>query len=610
MSEFFNNFHFLRPWWLVALMLPLWGYWRFRRDDNGISAWAKVCDKNLLRFLLLRGSSEKQNHFSALIASALAAAILALSGPTWQKQQLPNLVTAKPVMLLLSLSSDMLAGDVAPDRLTRAKYAVTDLIKELEDAEIGLIVYSGEPYLISPLSEDGDIVLNLLPEINLNIVPENSDNLARAIDLAVQKTKDAGYSFGNIVVLAAGAVNASAAEAAAKNAAAENYNVSAVAMDALGNPELEQVAAAGKGIYVDITDGTDKLAQHINRVWPRRLSESRNHSEIWYDFGYYLLPLVMLPVLFLFRRGALAVVLSCLWAFSAQAGWFLNSDQEAKRAFEQADYQTAATKFDIPSWKASALYRLGKYDDAALYFAADDDVEALYNRGNALAKSGKIDEAIAKYEEVLAQNPQHEDAEFNHRYLLQQKQQQEKQNQENKNGGDNQDSQSSSSASADNSNDNNQADAPQSSKDDNKQNSEQPQSQTQQSSAPQQADNQQQSGGGQGKQQSDGSAGQQQAGDFDDNSADNQSQGAGSGQDKADKNDNSPEKSGNSPAADGGSEKAAGTPQDGGEQSESAEDKVERQLRQQQFRHIPEDNGGLLRALIRHEYMKNRYKDR
>lgn len=605
MSEFLHNFHFLRPWWLLALLPVLWGWWRFGREHGESSAWAKVCDRNLLHFLLIKGSSGKQNHFSALTAVAAAVAILALSGPAWQKQQLPNLVAAKPVMLLLSLSSDMLVSDVAPDRLTRAKYGVTDIIKELDDAEVGLIVYSGEPYLISPLSEDGDLVLNLLPEINMNIVPENADNLARAIELAVQKIKDAGYSFGNIAVFGAGVADVSAAVAAAKNAAAENYDVSIVAMDALGNSDLARVAAAGEGVYVDVTDGTDKLAQYINRNWQRRFGESRNRSEIWYDFGYYLLWPVMLAVLFLFRRGMLLVILSCLWAFSAQAGWFLNSDQEGKRAFERKDYQTAAEKFVVPDWKASALYRLGKYDDAAKYFS-DEDAESLYNRANALAKSGKIDEAIAKYKEVLAQNPHHEDAEFNLQCLEQQKQQQEKQNQQNKNGGSNSQNEKSSSDGSGN-NEDNSADSSQSSSGDNKQNSEQSQAEEQQSAAQPETNDRQQEGGGQGKQQSEGMAEQQQAADFGDNSADNR-QGQGSGKEPADSNNNP---SANSASAQGTQpEKAPASPQNGEEQPEAAEDKVERQLRQQQFRHIPQDNGGLLRALIRHEYTKNRYKDR
>ena len=57
MSEFLSNFHFIRPFVLLLLLLPLGVFWHYARSRGRNSSWAQVCDKNLLDFLLVKGSS-------------------------------------------------------------------------------------------------------------------------------------------------------------------------------------------------------------------------------------------------------------------------------------------------------------------------------------------------------------------------------------------------------------------------------------------------------------------------------------------------------------------------------------------------------------------------
>lgn len=71
----------------------------------------------------------------------------------------------------------------------------------LTSSQAGLIVYSSEPFLITPIT-DVQLVENLLPEISRDIMPENGDRPDRAINLAVEKLQNAGYREGNIVIFA------------------------------------------------------------------------------------------------------------------------------------------------------------------------------------------------------------------------------------------------------------------------------------------------------------------------------------------------------------------------------------------------------------------------
>ncbi len=583
MEEFLNNFHFLRPWWLLALILPLLGYFRFFIGMKNVSAWENVCDKKLLEFLLVRGSSRQRSAVATILMLGMFGAIVALAGPSWQKKDIPAYAPENPVMFLLNLSSDMEATDVTPNRLMRAKYAISDLLKSAADIQSGLIVYTNEPFLISPIAEDSRIVQNLLPAVASDIMPENGDKLYRAIDYAVSRLQDAGYKKGNIVVLAADVgQDFNLAIMSAAGAYAKGYRVSVVDASAKGSEKLKMTAQKGGGEYVKILSGLNGLAAYLSQTSGQKLKQSENEREMWEDAGYYLLILPLLCALYFFRRGILVVALGIMMSHTANAGFFLNNNQEAMKAFDNQDYEQAAAKFDNKGWKASAFYRSGNYDEAYKYFAGEDS-ESLYNQGNALAKGGKIEEAIAKYEEVLKQEPNHEDAKFNLEYLKQQQQnQQQQQSQSNQGSDDNQEQ---------NQNSDGQNNRQQNESEQN--NADKPQGDNEQS---QSAESQSPSGGQGDEQQNQQQKQPQQSGN-----EQNQEQNARSRQQQSLSAEQKGDKSQEQAQAEAlGDEQ---TKEKGDNYSEAA------QAREQQFRDIPEDVGGLLRAFIYKEYQKNRYKD-
>ncbi|MCO5762801.1 MAG: tetratricopeptide repeat protein, partial [Chromatiaceae bacterium] len=100
-----------------------------------------------------------------------------------------------------------------------------------------------------------------------------------------------------------------------------------------------------------------------------------------------------------------------------QAGWFINQEQEAERQFRQGDYADAANEFSDPYRRGVALYRAGRHVEAADAFAREQRPEvaedATYNLGNARFQVGDFTGAVAAYEQVLGQNPDHADARHN-----------------------------------------------------------------------------------------------------------------------------------------------------------------------------------------------------
>ena len=563
MTEFIGNFHFLRPWLLLLAVLPLLIYWKYYKGSKNKSSWEKVCDKNLLKFLLIKGSSSQRKSIGYIGLCSLLFAIIAVSGPTWNKKEIPSFVPENPVMILLNMSSDMAETDLSPSRLDRAKYKIDDVLSLLPASEVGLIVYSNEPYQISPLS-DVRIAENLLPEINFNIMPENGDRLDRAISMAIEKFKNAAYSNGNIIILSSDAGQGfEQAINEAKKATVGNYKVNVINVSSEPSEKLKLIAENGNGLYLDITpDDSDvrALAAKINNS-SQELRLSENLRSQWLDYGYYLLFLPLLGCLYFFRRGIVWTLLLCVIGSSpASAGFFINSNQEALQDYNVGNYTAAAEKFIDASWKGASYYKQGKYTEALRQFSLNNDVTSLYNQGNALAKSGKIEEAVKKYEEVLQQNPEHEDAKFNLEYLKQQQSQQKQQ----KDSSDSQDS-------------------------------EQKQEQQNSRNQPQSSDEQQP----QDKQ-------------------DKSEQGPGQEQQSASQNNNEGEQDPAQQQEQLVQEQQADNSVEEQEQQSQAAQAVEQegeqfdekaQARALQYRDIPENPGGLLKAFINKEYMKKRYAE-
>ena len=204
--------------------------------------------------------------------------------------------------------------------------------------------------------------------------------------------------------------------------------------------EMGELAREGNGTFQSISAGDRDVLGLLAVMQTSRLEQEAIASDliadIWYEQGPWLI-LILLPVAALaFRRGALMVVplILVLQLPPAEASaWdalWKNSDQRASQEFQQGDHQQAAELFNDPEWKGSAWYRAGDYEKALQFWEGQDSETARYNRGNALAKLGRFEEAIKAYEELLEQNPQHEDADYNKKLIEQAMQQQQQSNQQ------------------------------------------------------------------------------------------------------------------------------------------------------------------------------------
>ncbi len=300
-----TSFHFIRPYWLflcLPLAILLWQGWVYQPS---LKTWEAICDPHLLKSLLKRKPQTKRLlAFSMLGLSALTM-IIALAGPSWTRLAVPVYQAIKPKVLLLDLSTSMLERDLTPNRLSRAKFKLHDLFKQSQLGQVALIVYSGEPFVVSPLTDDAQTIDALLPALHPDLMPVEGQRLDNALKEAQKLIEQAGFKQGQILVLTAKPPTG-AERNLARNLAQKQIYSSIMPMrlkeDLAG--AFSQFAAAGGGQVLTFVDRASALNDWIKAADSSHYNLNKNSEVfVWEDKGrWFLLPalLLLLPI---FRRG-------------------------------------------------------------------------------------------------------------------------------------------------------------------------------------------------------------------------------------------------------------------------------------------------------------------
>lgn len=303
----FSELHLIRPFWLLALLPLLVLAWQTLKKQGGANAWAQVCDPHLLPYLIKQKSQvTRQSSLMMLLLSALFM-IIGLSGPSWSRYPTPTYQPVQPRVLLLDMSEAMLEDDLQPSRLNRAKFKLHDLFGQRYAGQFGLVVYTGEPFVVSPLTDDSQTIDALLSMLTPDIMPIGGNRLDTALKEAAKLITQAGFNDGNILVMTSRAPTPSAVDVA-KLLKSDGINVSV--MPILGhekslNPLFERLALAGGGELISLTDTSDDLNQWLKATQSHRhySADAEHEVPVWRDQGrLFILPalLFFLPV---FRRG-------------------------------------------------------------------------------------------------------------------------------------------------------------------------------------------------------------------------------------------------------------------------------------------------------------------
>jgi len=458
----FSEFHFLRPLALLGLIpaLLIVAFAQLRKRSAG--NWEKIINPALLPFLM-QGESNKKQRGIYWVLLAWIVGCLALAGPTWQQLPQPVHKKASALILILDLSPSMLAEDIKPSRLARARYKLIDILQNRGEGYSALVVYGGEAYTLSPLTEDSNTIISLVPTLQPSLLPVYGSNTEEAVETALELAINGGYQQGDLLLITDGVASPAFATVQSMVKRAGKFRLSilgvgtaqgapiptgsggfvkdsngAILIPKLSAASLKMLAQNNGGSYRTLSaDDTDisALLAATEELFPDATKELERDFDLWDDKGFWLVLLLLPIILVSFRKGNIALVLLIPSLFSDPASAFewrdlwQTADQQASKALQEGDAESAQTLFKDPQWRGSAAYKAGDYQTAIDEFVQNNSADGHYNRGNGLAKSGDLDGAIEAYNQALKLQADMADAMANRDLVKQLKKQRQEQQQ-------------------------------------------------------------------------------------------------------------------------------------------------------------------------------------
>ena len=462
-----NNFHFLRPYWFYAMIPALLIFLLMHYRQSQHSNWETAIDPHLLSHLLDNPQKRASRSPLSIVFIAWVLGIVALAGPVWRQTPQPVHERQDALVVVFDLSRSMLATDVKPDRLVRAKRKLIDLLEKREEGVTALVVFAGDAHTVSPLTDDTNTIAAMISSLSPDIIPAPGSQLSSALKIAIDLFDQASVASGRILIITDEIRDVVASQRVAR-AFSSAYPVSVLSVgtaegapvplyagqpnagylkDANGRLVIPKLDADNLRNFAELAGGRyspmSLTDEDLNYLLSERLLESdtqfrtlERDFDVWFEEGPWLL-LLLLPIAALaFRRGwvwCLALVFvfpsNSALAFDWTDLW-QTPDEQGMNALKAGETAKAAELFESNAWRATANYRSGNFEDAANQFGQINNSDGKYNLGNALARQGLFNEAIEAYDHALSLDPDNDDAEFNKKLIedLLEQQQQENEN--------------------------------------------------------------------------------------------------------------------------------------------------------------------------------------
>ncbi|GAA6137345.1 VWA domain-containing protein [Arenicella sp. 4NH20-0111] len=445
------NFHFLRPEWFLLLPVVLL-VWFFGIHRISHTLWADHLPQAALKALRVNHDSRRSQLRWWLLLIWLLL-IVGAAGPSWIKETIPSLSNENATVLVLDLSPSMLSEDIKPNRITIARFELLDLLDTVKDGQVGLIVYAGTAHTVSPLTDDPRTIAALVPALSPEYMPEAGSNLEDAIQQAEKLFDDAGFPAGQIILITDGVSDAAANTVAQRLTSSRSLSILGIGANdqapiptknggflrdqrgniittSLDTQSLQAFSSKTRGNFVvQRPDNVD--SQRILRLTnlnQGRKNDKQNSVEYdaWQDMAYLLVLLSLPLMLLLFRKGIIyGILFFTIIPLPTEASddaqkwsnYLYNKDQRATKLLDNGDSASAAALFSDDKWAAIAHFRNGDYQQVVSTLAPYEDVQSLYNKANAQALNGDLEDALQTYNRVINLSPDNEDAIHNRRVV-------------------------------------------------------------------------------------------------------------------------------------------------------------------------------------------------
>ncbi|HEG43090.1 MAG TPA: VWA domain-containing protein [Phycisphaerales bacterium] len=231
----------------VIVPVYVWCFWRKR------CGLANLAESALLEQISVSVSFTRQVIKGVILVVAFVAIVIALTEPGWNPR--PKMVKSKgrDVVILLDVSKSMLAEDIRPNRLERAKIAIADLLDVIDGDRIGLVTFAGDSSVKCPLTQDYAFIRMTLGQIGPESTTMGGTLIGDAIRDASEKVFDADTDkYKDIILITDGEDHESFPVEAAQIAAGQGVRIIAIGLgdEETGTP-IPVIGADGKKTFIE-----------------------------------------------------------------------------------------------------------------------------------------------------------------------------------------------------------------------------------------------------------------------------------------------------------------------------------------------------------------------
>lgn len=467
---------------LAAIPVMLLLYWMLIKWKKNTAK--KIGDPELVKELTAEYSPQKFLRKFILFITAFALCVLAVAGLA--KPDTSQKINRKgtDVMIALDVSKSMLAEDIKPSRLERAKQIVSKIIDNSPEDRIGLVIFAGRAYLQMPMTIDHAAAKMYLSSASPEDVPSQGTVISQALKMCYAAFNPKEKTYKSILLISDGEDHDDEAIKVTKDLAQQGIMVNTIGIGSpqgapimdpethqyktdekgetviskLNQEELSNIAKTGNGIYQLFTN-TDEVAENLRKKLST-ISSSTSVSDSSYAsfkqyFQYFLAAAFLLLLIELLmsekRNTKIKQVITVLFFMLISSSSFSQNTQaiilKGNKAYKENNFNAAEKEYRdalksseknvVANYNlGNALYRKDNVEEAvksyenAIKNTKDNSIkqQAYYNKGVAYQKAKKLPECILAYKNALILNPNDEDARQNLERALKQQQQQNQQN--------------------------------------------------------------------------------------------------------------------------------------------------------------------------------------
>ncbi|MEI6865922.1 VWA domain-containing protein [Flavicella sp.] len=436
-TELLGNFHFLRPeyLWLLIPLLVIVVLFVFSRQEEIL--WKKNISEHLRPFMIHKGNQLKEIIWKVVLYSTVIVSVFGLAGPAWEKIEIPGKTLETPVVLILDLSQSMMATDIQPTRLERAKFKILDLLKVNPGARVALVGFAGTSHIILPLTNDYSLIDAHINQLNPSVMPFYGSDLEAGLEkaIAISSITNAPATFiiftDDFDENSFEIINRVSQESTAKF---EIFPVNTRTGSTIpyGRYKTKMKNKQGKEVYSKLNFGVLEKLHSLERVRVNYLTldnsdvvsvaksikknlkftdEVEKKEDDWQDQGLFFVIPFALSILFYFRKGMTVYIIlfgilfgSCSQKDRFKDLWF-TKDFQGQKEFDKKKYETAAVLFKDPLRKGVSFYKAGVYTEAIRFFSKDTTAEGMYNLGLSYYKNGDYVAAALAFGKTIELDP-------------------------------------------------------------------------------------------------------------------------------------------------------------------------------------------------------------